>query len=253
MASYHGYVLILLIVFMYNKVIYGNCDLFKPNNNPILYPKVCREVQLKGATEDGIYTICPVSWTQPINVYCDLTTENGGWTVFQRRKDGSVDFYCTWDEYRQGFGTPSGELWLGNDLIHVMTANGAHELRVDLENWDGLKVQAYYGNFQVASETDKFRLTIGNFLGGSAGDGLSEVNNQFFTTKDADNDIHATSNCATDYTSGFWYNACFKVNPNGIYRPSSVTDGYAQGIVWLPWKDYRYSLKVTEMKFRPVV
>ncbi|KAK3095961.1 hypothetical protein FSP39_021339, partial [Pinctada imbricata] len=40
--------------------------------------------------------------------------------VFQKRLDGSVDFYRDWMDYKEGFGDPSGEYWLGKNIFVVL-------------------------------------------------------------------------------------------------------------------------------------
>ena len=99
------------------------------------------------------------------DVFCDQTTEGGGWTVFQKRLDGSVDFYLKWAVYKSGFGDLNGEFWLGLDKIHRLTLDNNSILRVDLEDFEGETRYAEYNLFGVTSEKDKYRLILGDYSG----------------------------------------------------------------------------------------
>ena len=98
-------------------------------------------------------------------VYCDQKTAGGGWTVFQKRQDGSVDFYRPWDDYKRGFGNLNGEFWLGLDKIHRLTVSGSYKLRVDVEDLQGSTAFAEYSSFAVTSERVKYKLSLGSYSG----------------------------------------------------------------------------------------
>ena len=57
--------------------------------------------------------------------------------MFQKRFDGSVDFYRGWVDYKRGFGNLNGEFWLGLDKIHRLTVSSSNKLPVDLEDVSG--------------------------------------------------------------------------------------------------------------------
>ena len=183
------------------------------------------------------------------NVYCDMSTDGGGWTVFQRRQDGSVDFYRGWNDYKSGFGQLTAEFWLGNDKIHRLTAARPSSLRVELEDWNGVRVYAKYGTFNIGDEQAKYRLKVGSYSG-TAGDSLGpgdhDLNNMAFTTKDRDND-RSGGNCAVDWTGAWWYKSCHNSNLNGKYV-GQKDDG--RGLKWNRFRG-NLSLKFTEMKLRP--
>jgi hypothetical protein len=94
-----------------------------------------------------------------------MTTDGGGWTVCQRRQDGSEDFYRGWSDYKAGFGNLDGEFWLGLDKLHRLSKSGQDVLRVDLMDFNGAQHYAKYGTFSVADGSDKYRLKIGNYTG----------------------------------------------------------------------------------------
>ncbi|NXK26506.1 FCN1 protein, partial [Arenaria interpres] len=209
----------------------------------------CQELLSKGKILSGWYTIYPQG-CNTTTVFCDMDTDGGGWIVFQRRWDGSVNFLRDWDSYKRGFGNQLTEFWLGNDNIHLLTSLGPCELRIDLRDFENNYYFAKYASFRVLGESEKYKLVLGDFLGGNAGDSLSYHKDMPFSTTDQDNDM-SSFNCATEYKGAWWYNDCHYSNLNGMYWPG-VHGSYADGINWKTGKEYHYSHKRTEMKFRPV-
>jgi len=202
-----------------------------------------------GATGDGVYRIDvdgagPLT---PFDVECDMTTDGGGWTLFQRRVNGSVNFYRTYALYASGFGSTT-EYWLGNDRLAAMTATGTHSMRVDLTRTTGETSYALYDNFKVADASDAYRLSL-TWVGGPAGDSLTRNSGSKFTAYDVDNDTNTSSNCAQLYKGGWWYDWCHLANLNGPYLNGTHTS-YADGMEWYTWTGYYESMAKTAMKIR---
>lgn len=65
---------------------------------------------------------------------------------------------------------------LGNENIHLLTIRAKQELRVDLQKFSGEKAYAKYSTFSVASEADKYKLTVAGY-NGTAGNCLSTYMN----------------------------------------------------------------------------
>ncbi|KAM3914910.1 ficolin-1-like [Leptodactylus fuscus] len=208
----------------------------------------CKELQDRGAYLSGWYEIYPDGET-PLQVLCDMDTDGGGWIVFQRRCDGSVDFFRGWNDYKRGFGSQlSSEFWLGNENIHRLTSSGTHEFRVDLTDYENKSSFATYASFSLSGEGDFYKLHIGKFTGGNAGDSLSYHNDRPFTTKDKDNDVHP-DNCAVMFKGAWWYGGCHNSNLNGQYLRGNHKS-YADGVNWESGRGDKHSYKITEMKIR---
>ncbi|KAF0294656.1 Angiopoietin-related protein 6 [Amphibalanus amphitrite] len=190
---------------------------------------------------------------QKVAALCDLDADGGRWTVIQRRDDiePRENFYRNWTAYRAGFGRLDGEFWWGLDKMSALTAatDRSYELRVNLEDFEGRRRHALYGQFSIAPESDGFRLHVSNYSG-DAGDSLSTHSGQRFTTYDRDHDPYA-GNCARSHRGGWWYHEkCLQSNLNGVYFKKYRADN-TRGITWTTFHNSFYSLKTVTMKIRP--
>ncbi|XP_013038311.3 tenascin isoform X7 [Anser cygnoides] len=209
------------------------------------YPKDCSQALLNGEVTSGLYTIyLNGDRTQPLQVFCDMAEDGGGWIVFLRRQNGKEDFYKNWKSYVAGFGDPKDEFWIGLENLHKITSQGQYELRVDLRD-RGETAYAVYDKFSVGDSKTRYRLRVDGYSG-TAGDSMTYHNGRSFSTFDKDNDS-AITNCALSYKGAFWYKNCHRVNLMGRYGDNN----HSQGVNWFHWKGHEYSIQFAEMKLRP--
>ncbi|XP_061598143.1 angiopoietin-related protein 7-like isoform X2 [Cololabis saira] len=230
----------------------GMRDTLPPDGQHLsLCPSDCASLYHNGVRRSGVYTVV-MTPGKTLPVYCDMETEGGGWTVFQRRRDGSVSFNRGWSEYRDGFGEPRGEHWLGNQHLHLLSSQGHHSLRIHLQDWSPVHRHALYQTFRIDNEENRYRLHVSGFSG-TVEDSFGWYHDQHsFSTPDTGNI------CAEISHAGWWFHQCFYANLNGVYYKGGRYSLKAHnllgpdGIVWFSWKDSDfYSLKAVTMMIRP--
>ena len=187
-----------------------------------LRPRNCHKAQVTlGTSESGSYRINPRDDLGSLDVFCDMESNQGGWTVFQKRFDGTVEFFRKWHVYENGFGNSDGEYWLGLKNIRRLLSDGKNwTMRIDLDVFDGRKAYAEYDGFAIGDENSNYRLTVGSYRG-NAGDALvsdnpyCRHNGMQFTTLARDNDrwidddtLGPGGNCAISHKAGWWFNNC---------------------------------------------
>jgi len=97
-----------------------------------------------------------------VNVYCNMTTDDGGWIVIQRnRKDSQLSFNKNWREYEEGFGNLNKDFWAGLELMHTLTQRGEWEMKVDYQKNDKTCSYFHCNQFSVGNASEKYPLTVG--------------------------------------------------------------------------------------------
>uniref|UniRef100_A0A8C2Z3J5 Angiopoietin-like 1b n=1 Tax=Cyclopterus lumpus TaxID=8103 RepID=A0A8C2Z3J5_CYCLU len=211
----------------------------------------CLAAQEAGHSTSGMYLIRPDEAERPVQAWCEQDIDNGGWTVIQSRRDGSVNFFRNWDSYKSGFGNIDGEYWLGLEGIYNLGRQEVYKLLVEMEDWMNKKVYAQYSSFHLEPESVGYRLRLGTYQG-NAGDSLSSHNGKQFTTLDRDKDAFS-GNCAHFHKGGWWYNACGQANLNGVWYTGGVyRSKFQDGIFWADYGGGFYSMKSVRMLIRPI-
>ncbi|PIK47123.1 putative fibrinogen-like protein A-like [Apostichopus japonicus] len=133
------------------------------------YPRDCHEVLNQCSptnAKSGVYLIKPDQYPEPFQTYCDHNTTSGGWTVIQRRVDGSIGFNRTWSEYKNGIGFLGSEFIIGTEKLAHLINQKRYQLRIELENYAGQSYSLTYDNFRIADEWGNYSITS---LGGVEG------------------------------------------------------------------------------------
>lgn len=229
----------------------------------IIAPRDCSDYSDLKHRTNGVYKVTPDHRNGTFEVFCDMESYGGGWTVVQRRMNGTVSFNRTWAEYKKGFGDLQGEFWLGNDKIHLLTKTKDMVLRIELEDFMGVREYAKYDQFYISNEFLNYRLSLSGYSG-TAGNAMHfskhfNHDQKFFTTRDKDNDMYPSGNCGAYYGSGWWFDACMSANLNGKYYNKKYK-GKRDGIFWSTWHNmtseyyptnYRQAFKTVTMMIRP--
>ncbi|XP_076602030.1 angiopoietin-related protein 4 [Chaetodon auriga] len=223
-------------------------------DSPVEMASDCHELFLRGETTSGVYTIQPRN-AEPFKVFCEMTAD-GGWTVIQRRQDGSVDFDQLWQAYEKGFGGLNGEFWLGLEKIHSIAKDGGYILNIKLSDWIG-DLASIHLPFRLGGEETKYSLQIqkvGDFSTLESSLGTDATSGLPFSTRDQDNDQKNDTNCAKHLSGGWWFSNCGRSNLNGRYfqsPPPKHRHQRKQGIFWKTWRGRYYPLKYSMMMIAP--
>lgn len=209
----------------------------------------------------GVYTLRDGSGAN-FDVYCNMSIRGlGGWTVIQRRTNSSTTFDRTWQEYKNGFGDPTTNHWVGlqriRDVVTSSPSGSRFQLYVGLESLSPIDPYAFafYESFSLDDEQSNYTLRVSEASeDSSAGDSLHYHSGKQFSTPDRDNDMSYRNNCAQRFNTGWWFGNCHDSLLNGRYYDTGVLADLQlpDGIMWDTWATDRESLKSAFMAIRPL-
>jgi len=221
-----------------NKLMNILTSLGQQMRGPVMQYKDCHDLWLAGHAESGVYSIVRGMEMQP--VFCNMTLQ-GGWTVIQRRMDGTQDFDRDWIDYSKGFGSVYGEYWLGLETIRWLTHSRMYKVAFIFSDWSNTQRIVNYDQFLVYGQ--EYVLSVKGFSGNEKDDMVSASNGMPFRVRhqDRSTSINANAGCTATRRSGWWFPPdCGQANPNGPYTMSVLAPVEGQT------KDYKLKGKTSQ-------
>ena len=201
----------------------------------------CKSWLKRGMTKSGVYQIRMKEGHPLVSVWCDMTTDGGGWIVVQRRFDNSTNFNQNWEAYKWGFGNIHGEFWLGNQYLHWLTNRNetGMEIRIWGERKNGKTQVETDKEFVVQSEENKYRFTLQ--VGSTSTFGQNQQNRAFGAYDETGKVM------CRKFGGGWWWADCGSMFLNG-----NMVDGqYKTGVRWVGLTENgRESIRKTLMMIR---
>uniref|UniRef100_A0A3B5BLT7 Fibrinogen C-terminal domain-containing protein n=1 Tax=Stegastes partitus TaxID=144197 RepID=A0A3B5BLT7_9TELE len=188
----------------------------------VLWHDLLFSYKIKQLNEHPLRLVIPQFLTGVVFLFVYVCIPGGGWTMFQRRHDGSVSFNRGWSEYHEGFGELRGEHWLGNQHLYLLSNQGSYSLRIDMQDWGHTHKHALYHTFRIEDEENHYRLHVSGFSG-TVEDSFGWYHDQQgFSTPDTGNI------CAEISHAGWWFRQCFYANLNGVYYKVELSENTLQ-------------------------
>uniref|UniRef100_A0A7M5VAU6 Fibrinogen C-terminal domain-containing protein n=1 Tax=Clytia hemisphaerica TaxID=252671 RepID=A0A7M5VAU6_9CNID len=208
-----------------------------------------------GYRKNGIYEVNLLGKYMR-RVYCHMQAAEGGWMAFQRRFDGSVQFIGrNWEEFKNGFGNPEGEYYLGNELLHLLTTSEDYDYLVEARSYGQASSarRKLIHKVHIESEEEDYKIQyrledISEDYGGATSYGTL-MRGCRFSTFDHDRDTAPDQNCGQLY-GGWWHAWCHDVAMNGHYSHTETPVSPASGIIWRDWRGHGETLKNSLLMIR---
>ncbi|XP_066935394.1 angiopoietin-related protein 2-like [Clytia hemisphaerica] len=212
--------LFALITDLSNHLVISEGEMLARSFHPNDYSGIdCQTHHDFGHKTSGVYNITHNGKT--MTVYCHMFPD-GGWIAIQRRVNfEDLSFNQNWEVYKDGFGDPASNHWIGNGNIHYLTTGRNMDIMFIATAYDWSEINARYEGFFIEDETTNYKVHSGTYKEGTSADYKADWldhDGMEFSTPDRDNDLYSGGKCAQYKEGGWWFKSCSEISFNNDHR-----------------------------------